>query len=135
MSEPRRVVGTESDVRIDAQVYGDRLGPSVNVPLKYDITNNRQTTILVADLLPESTYDPDTHTIYVYSKSVVEALGAAYVGTPAWRGLRRPQHQEPLRVDAGSSFARAVVVRREGDPRPGKNSAMRIARVVSRGTE
>src|SRR2546430_10988465 len=65
MSEPRRVVGTESDVRVDAEVYGDRLGPSVNVPVKYDITNHRQTTILIADLIPESTYDPDTHTVTI----------------------------------------------------------------------
>ena len=65
MSEPRRVVGTESDVRVDAEVYGDRLGPSVTVPLKYDITNHRQTTILVADLIPESTYDPDTHMVTI----------------------------------------------------------------------
>jgi len=65
MSEPRRVVGTESDVRVDAEVYGDRLGPSVTVPVKYDITNHRQTTILVADLIPESTYDPDTHMVTI----------------------------------------------------------------------
>jgi hypothetical protein len=65
MSEPRRVLGTESDVRVDAEVYGDRLGPNVTIPIKYDITNNRQTTILVADLIPESTYDPETHMVTV----------------------------------------------------------------------
>src|ERR1043166_7523447 len=63
MSEPRRVVGTENDVRVDAEIYGDRLGPNVNVPVKYDVTNHRQTTILIADLIPESTYDPETHTV------------------------------------------------------------------------
>jgi len=65
MNEPRRVVGTDNDVRIDAQVYGDRLGPSVTLPLQYDITNNRSNTILIADLLPESSYDPDTHTVTI----------------------------------------------------------------------
>ena len=65
MSEPRRVVGTDNDVRIDAEVVGDRLGPNVTLPLQYDITNNRRTTILIADLIPESTYDPETHMVTV----------------------------------------------------------------------
>ena len=65
MSEPRRVVGTENDVRIDAEVYGDTLSPNVNIPIKYDITNHRSTTILVADLLLNATYDPDTLTVTV----------------------------------------------------------------------
>jgi hypothetical protein len=60
MTEPRRVVGPENDVRIDAEVYGDTLGPSVSIPIKYDITNNRSRAILVADLLLNATYDPET---------------------------------------------------------------------------
>ena len=65
MEEPRRVVGTENDVRIDAQIFGDRLSSSSNIPLKYDITNNRNQIIAVADIIPETTYDPDTQTVTV----------------------------------------------------------------------
>jgi uncharacterized protein YcfL len=65
MQEPRRVVGTENDVRIDAQIFGDRLSSSSNIPLKYDITNNRDQVIAVADIIPETTYDPDTQTVTV----------------------------------------------------------------------
>jgi hypothetical protein len=65
MKEPRRVVGTDNDVRIDAEVYGDTLTPNTSIPIKYDITNNRSTTILVADLLLQATYDPDTQTVTV----------------------------------------------------------------------
>jgi hypothetical protein len=65
MSEPRRVVGTENDVRIDAEVYGDTLSPNVNIPIKYDITNHRSTAILIADLLLQANYDPDTLTVTV----------------------------------------------------------------------
>ena len=65
MSEPRRVVGTENDVRIDAEVFGDTLTPNVSIPIKYDISNNRSTTILIADLLLNATYDPDTLTVTV----------------------------------------------------------------------
>ncbi|HEY8131797.1 MAG TPA: hypothetical protein VII12_07880 [Thermoanaerobaculia bacterium] len=65
MKEPRRVVGTENDVRVDAEVYGDRLSPNITLPVKYDVTNHRQTTILIADLIPESTYDPETHMVTI----------------------------------------------------------------------
>lgn len=60
LTEPRRVVGTENDVRVDAEVFGDTLSPNVNIPVKYDITNNRPTTILVADLNLLASYDPET---------------------------------------------------------------------------
>src|SRR5436309_9047726 len=65
MSEPRRVVGTENDVRIDAEVYGDTLSPNVSIPIKYDITNNRAGSILIADLLLAATYDAETRTVTV----------------------------------------------------------------------
>ena len=65
MSEPRRVVGTENDVRIDAEVFGDTLSPNVSIPIKYDISNNRSNTILIADLLLNATYDPETFTVTV----------------------------------------------------------------------
>jgi len=65
MKEPRRVVGTESDVRVDAEFYSDRLGPNVTLPMKYDVTNHRNTTILIADLLPDAAYDPETHMVTV----------------------------------------------------------------------
>ena len=47
----------DNDVRIDAEVIGDQLSPSARLPIKYDITNHRDKTILIADLIPESQYD------------------------------------------------------------------------------
>ena len=41
------------------------LSPAARLPIKYDITNNRMTPIAVADLIPETTYAPDTQTITV----------------------------------------------------------------------
>ena len=65
MSEPRRIVGTENSVRIDAQVTADELRPGASVPIMWEITNQRSTPIAVADLLPETSYDRDSHTFTV----------------------------------------------------------------------
>lgn len=64
-NEPRRAVGTENGVRIDVEIYSDSLTPNASIPIKYDITNHRNQTILVADLIPSGTYDSDTQTVTV----------------------------------------------------------------------
>lgn len=65
MEEPRRVLGTENNVRIDAQIFGEELSESARIPITYDITNQRSETIAIADLIPEASYDPDTQTVTV----------------------------------------------------------------------
>jgi hypothetical protein len=65
MAEPRRVVGTESLVRIDAQISADAVAPGAQVPIAYEITNQRNTAIAVAELIPETTYDAESHTFTV----------------------------------------------------------------------
>jgi hypothetical protein len=61
MAEPRRIVGTENSVRVDAQVSTDQVAPGSYIPITYEITNQRETAIAVAELLPETTYDPESH--------------------------------------------------------------------------
>ena len=65
MSEPRRMVGTDNDVRVDAEIYGDTLTPGINIAIKCDVTSHRSTTILVADLIPQASYDPETQMVTV----------------------------------------------------------------------
>lgn len=74
MDEPRRVVGTENDVRIDAQILGDQLSPSIQIPVTYDITNQRPAAIAVADLIPEVTYDEETQIVTVSIGSEVPGV-------------------------------------------------------------
>src|SRR5690349_12727318 len=65
MAEPRRVVGTESSVRVDAQISGDAVSPGAQIPIQYEITNQREHAIAIAELLPETTYDSDSQTFTV----------------------------------------------------------------------
>ncbi len=63
--DARKVVGTENNVRFDAEIYSDELRPNVMLPVKYWVTNERATTILIADLVPDASYDPDTQTVTI----------------------------------------------------------------------
>jgi hypothetical protein len=65
LKEPRRVVGTENDVRIDAEIDIDRLTPSQTINLKYDISNHRTLPIAIADIFPEASYDSETRTVTI----------------------------------------------------------------------
>jgi hypothetical protein len=77
LEEPRRLVGTENGVRVDAQIFGDRLSQSIRIPIKYDVTNERPQTIAIADLIPEVNYDPETATVTVNIGS--EVPGAEFL--------------------------------------------------------
>ena len=65
LKEPRRVVGTEESVRVDAQIFNDILTPNTSIRVTYDITNDRSAPIAIADIIPETAYDPDTQTVTV----------------------------------------------------------------------
>ncbi len=100
VKEPRRALGTENNVRIDAEVYSDSLTPSSTIPIKYDVTNHRQRTILVADLIPVAVYDPDTQTVTV-------SLGAEIPGENFLPRLIaiRPEERKSFSVSAHVAIA------------------------------
>ncbi len=116
MKEPRRVVGTESDVRIDAEVYGDRLGPNITLPLKYDVTNHRNTTILIADLLPDATYDQETHMVTISIGSEI----------PGEHFLPRLIPIRPGERKSFSTAAHVVIVANPGSPWTPRPNALRL---------
>jgi hypothetical protein len=65
MTEPRRLLGVENSVRIDAQVLAEEVRPGTVVPITYEVTNQRTTPIAIAELASETSYDPDSHTVTV----------------------------------------------------------------------
>jgi hypothetical protein len=71
MEEPRRIVGTESSVRVDAQVIGDEARPGAHIPITYEVTNQRPTSIAIAELVPYTSYDAESHTFTVHVGSEV----------------------------------------------------------------
>ena len=74
MNEPRRVVGTESSVRVDAEIRAEEIRAGTQLPFTYEITNQRPDAIAVADMVPVTTYDSDTQTITVNIGSEVPGL-------------------------------------------------------------
>lgn len=63
MDDPRRVVGREGDIRVDAQLIQDTVSPGTAVGVTYQIENFGTTPVAVADKVADATFDSDTRTI------------------------------------------------------------------------
>lgn len=63
MDDPRRVVGRENDIRIDAQLIQDTVAPGSPVGVTYQIQNFGKTPVAIADKIATASYDADTQTI------------------------------------------------------------------------
>jgi hypothetical protein len=113
MAEPRRIVGTENSVRVDAEVSADQVAPGSYIPITYEITNQREKTIAVAELLPETTYDPESRMFTVNIGSEV----------PGNEMLPRLITIEPGEKKAFTAMARVIYVRAPRLPDPQSGSA------------
>jgi hypothetical protein len=63
MDDPRRTVGREDDVRIDAQLMQDTVSPGTPISVAYQIQNLSSSPVAVADKIADATYDDDSRTI------------------------------------------------------------------------
>jgi hypothetical protein len=63
MNDPRRAVGSEDDVRVDAQLTSEFVSPNSPVSVTYQIQNLSSRSVAVAGGLCEASYDRDSRTI------------------------------------------------------------------------
>jgi len=65
MNDPRRALGREDNIRVDAELAQDSVSPSSSLSITYQIENLTPKTIGIADKVADVSYDPDTATINV----------------------------------------------------------------------
>ncbi len=75
MAEPRRALGREDDVRVDAQLTRDCVSTGSPVGVTYQIQNLSQEPVAIADKVCELSYDSDSRTITMSIGSEVPAGG------------------------------------------------------------
>jgi hypothetical protein len=63
--DPKRAVGREDNIRVDAQLNDDHLSSSAPVSITYQIENLSPSTIAIADKITSADFDPETMTITI----------------------------------------------------------------------
>lgn len=63
MSDPRRSLGREGDVRVDAQLLRDSVSPGAPIGVTYQIQNLSSSAVAIASRVSDASYDEDTRTI------------------------------------------------------------------------
>ena len=76
MKDPRRAIGAEDDIRIDALILQEALSSQSGVHVTYQIHNQTGDAVAIADRITETTYDPESQTITLSIGSEVPASGA-----------------------------------------------------------
>lgn len=63
MKDPRRALGREDDIRVDAQVLQETLSPGTPISVTYQVENLTSEPIAIADKVADTTFDADSQTI------------------------------------------------------------------------
>jgi hypothetical protein len=61
--DPRRALGREGDIRVDAELSQDSVSPNAPVNVTYQIENLSRSTVAVADKIVDATFDSDARII------------------------------------------------------------------------
>ena len=104
MNDPRRAVGREDDVRIDAQLTRDHVSPGTPISVTYQIQNFTSTSVAIADKLSDASYDEDERTITLTIGAEVPVDGAM-----PHMVLIAPGEKKVLRASAVPVFTASTV--------------------------
>jgi hypothetical protein len=63
--DPRRALGREDDIRVDAQMLQETLSPGSSISVTYQVENLTSAPIAIADKIAGASFDPDSQTITV----------------------------------------------------------------------
>jgi hypothetical protein len=63
--DPRRALGREDDIRVDAQMLQETLSPGSAISVTYQVENLTSAPIAIADKVAGASFDPDSLTITV----------------------------------------------------------------------
>jgi hypothetical protein len=63
MTDPRRALGREDGVRVDAQLLRETVSPGVPIGITYQIENLSESAIAIATKVADSSYDEESRTI------------------------------------------------------------------------
>ncbi|HEV7570538.1 MAG TPA: hypothetical protein VGQ21_03475 [Thermoanaerobaculia bacterium] len=63
--DPRRALGREDDIKVDAQMLQETLSPGCPISVTYQVENLTSAPIAVADKIADATFDADSQTITV----------------------------------------------------------------------
>jgi hypothetical protein len=65
MTDPRRALGREDDIRVDAQLVQTEVSTSSPLSITYQVENLTESPIAIAPKVTDATYDEDSRTINV----------------------------------------------------------------------
>lgn len=105
------VVGRENDVRVEARVLAQNLGPNGKVAIEYTLQNLRSAPIAIADLNPMADYDIDSRTITVH-------LGAEVPGNEFLPRLLRVNSGDTESYSTGARVSLSAAASAPRMPRP-----------------
>jgi hypothetical protein len=112
MNDPRRSVGREDDVRVDAQLLTDTVSAGTPIGVTWQIQNFTDSQVAVATRVVDATYDEDSRTITLSIGSEVPQDG----NMPAMVVIE-PGEKKVFRAAATARVAPAATRSRNGAPR------------------
>ena len=76
MTDPRRALALEDDLRIDAELTDDSIGSGSTIGITFQVQNNTRKPVALATKMTDSSYDPDSQTVTI-------SIGAEVPNGPA----------------------------------------------------